>query len=503
MAPTPNEFGPFGQTPAGRRSSRSRKLGRYILLFTVGVFFPAAIIGWGDFYRNFAERNAPEIDLKEPPAGIGLEPHTVVFNVTDSESGLDEVIVRLTQADQQQELLKKRYPSRVIQDEIAIPFEGPNSRLKEGDAELTVVAFDRSFWSNSKKLSLSFRVDFKRPQVDLIASSQQLTAGGAGLAFYSIQDRPDTFSGVKVGGELYPGFPAKGIDPAFSNNANLYVVLFPIPAAFGGSPRGDLRVFARDMVGNIGGSSLSPRIYPSSQRDRIVQVSADAVDQKLDALFRQFLEARSRYSGKPVQEIIPSESDDERMARFKAVSREYRDMIEQGIRALFGHPKQQRYWEGAFLRVPGKEVCGFNEQVTYKVGGRTVGTALSTGIEYLGVPDSPIRSANAGVVIFADDLGPFGKTVIVDHGLGLTSMYSYLSAATKVEGDRVAKGEVVGRLGSSGMTFEPAVRFEMRLFGVPVRPTDWTDERWVEDNIESTIRNAKKALGIKIFRTLE
>ena len=67
---------------------------------------------------------------------------------------------------------------------------------------------------------------------------------------------------------------------------------------------------------------------------------------------------------------------------------------------------------------------------------------------------TPVPAANSGKIVFAGSLGIYGNTTIIDHGLGLFSLYAHLSSFTRDQGDAVTQGDIIGRTGSSGMAGE-------------------------------------------------
>ena len=83
---------------------------------------------------------------------------------------------------------------------------------------------------------------------------------------------------------------------------------------------------------------------------------------------------------------------------------------------------------------------------------------------------STIRSADAGVVIFAGWYGGYGRSVIVDHGGGLTTLYAHASELFVTEGEPVQRGQTIAAVGSTGLSTGPHLHFEVRLDGDPVDP---------------------------------
>jgi murein DD-endopeptidase MepM/ murein hydrolase activator NlpD len=99
-------------------------------------------------------------------------------------------------------------------------------------------------------------------------------------------------------------------------------------------------------------------------------------------------------------------------------------------------------------------------------------------------------SSNAGTVLFADYLGIYGNCVIVDHGLGVQTLYAHLSTMNVKPGDTVTKGHELGRTGSTGLAGGDHLHFTVLLQGTPVNPVEWWDGHWMEDRVFRKIREA-------------
>jgi len=95
------------------------------------------------------------------------------------------------------------------------------------------------------------------------------------------------------------------------------------------------------------------------------------------------------------------------------------------------------------------------------------------GVDLRAPHDEPVHTSGPGVVRVSGEFGGYGNLVTVDHGGGIESRYAHLSAVAVRVGDRVRRGDVVGLVGSTGLSTGPHLHFEVRIDGVPTDPAPW------------------------------
>ena len=95
---------------------------------------------------------------------------------------------------------------------------------------------------------------------------------------------------------------------------------------------------------------------------------------------------------------------------------------------------------------------------------------MHTGIDINGDMGDPIKAASAGTVVSAGWRGGYGRCVVISHGGNLATLYGHLSVIQVSAGDKVQKGQVIGRVGSTGYSTGPHLHFEVRVNGDPVDP---------------------------------
>lgn len=97
------------------------------------------------------------------------------------------------------------------------------------------------------------------------------------------------------------------------------------------------------------------------------------------------------------------------------------------------------------------------------------------GLDLAAPEGTPVGASNAGTVTLARALAAHGKAVVVDHGFGLATCYFHLSRINVREGQAVDKGQVLGEVGSTGISTGPHLHWQVMVNGHAVDPMQWID----------------------------
>jgi murein DD-endopeptidase MepM/ murein hydrolase activator NlpD len=126
-----------------------------------------------------------------------------------------------------------------------------------------------------------------------------------------------------------------------------------------------------------------------------------------------------------------------------------------------------RYWSGEFIRpVPGSVSSPFGVRRFLNDQPRSP----HRGVDFRGPEGTPVKAMESGKVILAGDLYYGGQTVIVDHGLGLQTVYMHLSKTLTSEGEYISRGDLVGLVGMTGRSTGPHLHLGVYILGEAVDP---------------------------------
>ncbi len=129
----------------------------------------------------------------------------------------------------------------------------------------------------------------------------------------------------------------------------------------------------------------------------------------------------------------------------------------------------------------------FAERRTYFADGRQVSEATHYGFDLASTAAARVTVSNHGRVIFAEDLGIYGGCVLIDHGMGLTTLYAHLSRIDVSTGDRVKQGQTLGLTGATGLAGGDHLHFAILVGETYVDPLEWWDPKWVREHITARL----------------
>lgn len=407
-------------------------------------------------YLVFKDQKAPLITVT--PGEGRINQNTVLdIALADPDSGLKNLTVLIRKNTNTTIIYQQEWTDRQAERKESISLA--NITLQEGAFELIVKATDASYAAfgkgNTSTREYSFRLDNTPPRVSIITMPPYVRRGGTGVISYSVSEEVAA-SGVKVGDVFFPGYRQ-------ANGNFLCFFAFPYYLTVAEyTPR----LIAQDLAGNT--YDRAAGVYPIDRQfttDRI-NLSDNFLDTKMPEFEQDF----------------PGQMSN--LERFLKVNREMRAANRAALISVGRQTAPEMLWSGTFLRLPNAaNRAGFAEHRTYLYKGEVIDDQYHLGHDLASIRHAPVPSSNDGKVVFADNMGIYGLVVIVDHGLGLQSLYAHLSEIAVTPGQQVKRGTILGKTGLTGMAGGDHLHYGIIVSGIPVTPLEWFDSHWIKDNI--------------------
>ncbi len=415
------------------------------------------------------DSSPPTVQWREAPSTVGKDSR-ISLEIRDEGRGLQLLEVAWVGSGDRHIVVSETYEAPwswqqgITQRSLAFSAgtSFPENSLSEGAFSLEVRVRDQSdlwYWENEIFEERSFDLDLTPPQIQVISGQHYIRQGGSEAILYRVSG--DTVaSGIQVGEHVFRGYSLPERDQG------THVSLFAL--AHDQTPETAMLVWAEDAAGNRNQTSFWKRAFPVRFRKRNIQLS----DSMINAVVPEILAHSDITEGESVLET------------FLEINGHLREINHRQIEEISRQSVGHLLWSGAFRQLSNSQVeSAFADHRTYYYEGQKVDQQTHLGFDLASVAHGAVESANDGIVVFADYLGIYGNTVLIDHGLGLISLYGHLNSIEVQEGQGITKGAILGRTGQSGLAAGDHLHFSMMLQGVQVNPLEWWDERWVDQHI--------------------
>jgi murein DD-endopeptidase MepM/ murein hydrolase activator NlpD len=442
-------------------------------------------LGVGGAWFFAGRMPGPIIEIAQPAAAIG-QTGALLINIDTPGGKITRLDVSLEQDSRRTAIFSLTSPGAAQltrEGERRIRITGSIGKrqlpeLEAGKARISVTAVRPVlFGVREVQSSVSREIDVRLtpPRVEVQSTHQYINHGGSEIVVYRVTPS-DAASGVRVGDQEYPGFPASGAGIANADPA-LRVAFF---ALLWNQDRNTLiDVFARDEFGNESHAAFDYRIFPKVFRRSRIEID----DRFLSRVVPSILE------NSPGLKV---ENPSDLLAAFLRINRDLRRDNNATIAALAHETAPTILWQGPFKQLLNTAVeAGFADQRTYIYKGEEVDQQVHLGFDLASTSAAPIQAANHGKVLHAGWLGIYGNCVILDHGMGLQSLYAHLSSVDVKAGDAVKTNDRLGRSGVTGLAGGDHLHFTMLLAGNAITPIDWWSPKWVRDRIVRKLRDAE------------
>lgn len=418
------------------------------------------VLGIGGFLL-FQDSEGPEV-LLSPDTGRASPHQEFALTLRDKKSGIRSVTVTARKTAHAQVVLESAFTDGASEQRVR--FSLKDAGLKDGAFDLEVRVADTALAGfgkgNTTTRVYPMRLDTQPPRVSVKSMPPYVRRGGTGSILYTINEEVER-TGVKVGDLYFPGFKQAGGE---------YVCFFAFPHLLTVSQYAP-EITAVDLSGNAMASRLVIRPLDKVFRHDSINLSPNFLNSKMP-----------EFEGDVPGEMTPLE-------RFLKVNSQLRVANERALLEIGKDTTPVMLWHGAFQQLPNSATrAGFGDNRSYLYNGQKVDTQTHLGLDFASLAMAEVPAANGGRVVFAGHLGIYGNLVVVDHGLGLQTLYSHLSEIAATVGQHLKKGDVIGRTGATGMAGGDHLHFGVTVSGVQVQPVEWLDAHWIADNVTTRLR---------------
>ena len=358
----------------------------------------------------------------------------------------------------------------------------PTSKILDPKAtklKLKVSVTDSSLWNfgqgNKSEKVIDINVDYTRPNVNVLANSYSITQGGAELVVFQAEDENLERLYVEAGEEKFKPQPYK--------KEGYYAALIAWPFI---KEDFEAKVVAIDAAKN----------------ERIAEIPFYLKHHKYKV---SWIRAKDKFIDGKISDLASSDPEyahiDNRLDKLRAINETMRLKNEA---LIHGYSKEissdiLESWKikKFYPLRNGQKVASYGDErhYYYRDKDNVVSHSYHLGYDLASTKMATIKTSNDGKVVYANENGIYGNMPMIDHGLGLYSLYGHCSQLLVSEGDEVKAGDAIAKTGVSGLALGDHLHFGVLIQGVEVRPVEWFDQDWIRKNIDNVFKAADKIIA--------
>jgi murein DD-endopeptidase MepM/ murein hydrolase activator NlpD len=384
------------------------------------------------------------------------------------------------------ELISDDGRNTLVENVLMIPKESvelsvklPRSlfRSKSDKVTLVVYAQDGSKWNffegNKVAYKKEFIIDKKSPKVTIINNSYKIRKGGSALVVFSAEDEnlESLYIETNFGKKFKP-------QPFYKNGYYTSLLAWPIM-----QNTFNAMVVAVDKAGNVSKKSIPLYLKDKYYKVSKIKLSDKFLHGKIEQLAQEFEETQG----------VESQID-----KFKIINEDVRAKNEKlihNITSKVSDKKVNTFKQNRFYPLKnGAVVASFGDHRKYYYGDKLISESYHLGLDLASVKHGPIKTQNNAEVVYSDYNGLYGNMPILHHGMGLYTLYGHCSHVDVAEGNSVTPGEKIANTGKSGYAMGDHLHFGVLVQGIEVRPEEWMDSDWMNENITKVMNSAKKTI---------
>ncbi len=456
------------------KMKKNRSGGKIVtILLLIGILAGAGYI----YTAPEFEREKPQIEGPDNVFWNRKDPLTISLK---DNVGLSSYELVLSDGDKSVIVGQGPIPGHTKEQILSVKYpKGKVLNPKAKHFTLQVTVNDSSLWNmmqgNSAKKTLKINVDYKRPNVNVLANSRMINQGGSALVVFQAEDENLDELYIEANGNKFKAQPYK--------KEGYYAALIAWPFT---QDTFSAKIVATDLAKNRRVTEIP--FYHKNPRYKISQIKAS--DKFIDGKITDLAASDPEYA-----------SITDKLDKLKSINETMRLRNEDMIHALSKKVSDEMLdsWKikKFYPLKNGAKVASYGDHrfYYYKTKDNVVSESYHVGYDLASTKMANIKVSNSGTVVYADDNGIYGNMPMIDHGLGLYSLYGHCSQVLVKEGDEVNAGEVIAKTGTTGLALGDHLHFGMVVQGIEVRPVEWFDKTWIKKFIDNVFKEADNIIA--------
>ncbi|MDR0666381.1 MAG: M23 family metallopeptidase [Campylobacteraceae bacterium] len=451
------------------RKNKSSK--RTLLIISLIIILSMAFI----YNSKMFEREPPQIFADETIYWNLKKPLNIKMR---DESGFKRVLIQLSDGENSMTLFNEKHNTQDKELEFNITFPKKGFYSKKNQYTLSYEVIDHSFWNffmGNKIIKESVIIaDKQDPIVYVLANSYKITKGGVGVVVFKAEDANMHEAYIET--NFGKRFKAVSFE-----KEGYYIALVSWPREQKNLL--NAQIVVTDLAGNVARERIRYYLQDKNYKSSKIALSDTFLNNSIASLARDIDDDKTQ--------------DMSALEKFIFINDTLRKESVKTIESVTDNINYIPYFslEPFYPLKNGAVVAGYGDFRIYEYNKEKVSESYHLGLDLASTAEANIVASNRGKVVFAGDNGIYGKTVIIDHGLGIYSLYGHCSSLLVQEADSVAAGQIIAKTGRTGFAFGDHLHFGIVIQGVEVRPEEWMDEKWMRDNLFEVINNAKSLIN--------
>ncbi len=424
------------------------------------------------------ERVAPTIALKQNKAWNMKDPLDIT--ITDNSKIVSYKVTFID--DKGEKILEEKLlsePSANLTLKVAPP---KFDTLYKGKAiKLNIEAVDDSKWvflsGNTASITYDIAIDTKAPETIVLQNSRYIARGGSALVVVKVADE-----------NLIDAYIT------FNDTVNFKLIPFYKPNYYAAIIAWDINITFEDFKGvnliatDTAGNRSVAKI-PLYIQDFAVKNSNLNIPQT-------FIETVSTNVLEKMNEEVPADLTQRFVKQNRTLRAENIAAIKKVCMDNLPKESFSDFNINAFSRLQGSSTAaGFGERRHYYLNNTLIDEAWHLGLDWASVAQDNITLSNGGDVIFKDYLGIYGNAIIVNHGLGIATIYAHTTSQFINIGEKVTPNQKIATTGVTGAVLGDHLHFGVLVQGIEVNPLEWMDPNWIKTRITDILTISKEMIN--------